>query len=45
MTEKQFHDTFLMENTMPIEMFRAIVTDQKLSRDFKTQWRFAGELK
>jgi uncharacterized protein (DUF885 family) len=45
MTEKQFHDTFLQENTIPIEMFRAIVTDQKLSTDFKTQWRFAKDLK
>jgi uncharacterized protein (DUF885 family) len=45
MTEKQFHDTFLQENTIPIEMFRAIVTDQKLSENYKTQWRFATNLK
>jgi uncharacterized protein (DUF885 family) len=45
MTEKQFHDTFLQENTIPIEMFRAIVTDQKLSKDYKTHWRFATNLK
>ena len=45
MSEKQFHDTFLKENTIPIEMFRAIVTDQRLSSDYKTQWRFADGLK
>jgi uncharacterized protein (DUF885 family) len=44
MTDKQFHDTFLHENTVPIEMFRAILSGQKLSRDYKTQWRFAEEL-
>ncbi|WP_295128695.1 DUF885 family protein [uncultured Chitinophaga sp.] len=45
MTEKQFHDTFLHENTLPIEMFRAIVLNQRLTRDYKTSWRFAGALK
>lgn len=45
MTEKAFHDTFLHENTLPIEMFRAIVLQQPLTRDYKTSWRFAGDLK
>ncbi|MFL9485599.1 DUF885 family protein [Chitinophagaceae bacterium LWZ2-11] len=45
MTDKQFHDAFLKENTIPIEMFRAIILNQKLSKDFTTQWKFAGELK
>lgn len=44
MTEKQFHDAFLQENAIPIEMFRAIITHQTLTPDFKTQWRFADQL-
>jgi hypothetical protein len=30
----------LRENEMPVEMVRAILTNQKLSKDFKTSWRF-----
>lgn len=41
MTDKEFNDTFLHNGTMPIEMFRALVTDQKLNPDYTTQWRFA----
>ncbi|NML41826.1 DUF885 domain-containing protein [Chitinophaga sp. G-6-1-13] len=44
MTEKQFHDAFLHENAIPIEMFRAIITHQALTPDFKTKWRFADQL-
>ncbi|MFC5412051.1 DUF885 family protein [Larkinella bovis] len=40
MTYKQFHDAILQLNAMPVEMIRAILTNQKLSRDFKTSWRF-----
>ena len=40
MTEREFNDAFLHENTIPIEMFRAIITQQKLPEDFTTQWRF-----
>jgi hypothetical protein len=40
MTYKQYHDAVLQENSMPIEMLRAILTNQKLSRDFKTSWKF-----
>ena len=39
--ERDFHDRFLHENAIPIELFRAIVTDQKLTENFTTQWRFA----
>ena len=45
MTDKEFHDAFLKENTIPIEMFRAILTNKKLTEDFKTSWRFANDLK
>ncbi|QJB39696.1 DUF885 family protein [Chitinophaga oryzae] len=44
MSEKQFHDAFLQENAIPIEMFRAIITNQSLTPEFKTQWRFADQL-
>ena len=40
MTERAFHDAVLKENTIPIEMIRADLTGQKLSRDFHSSWRF-----
>lgn len=40
MTYKQYHDAVLQENSMPIEMLRAILTNQKLTKDFKTSWKF-----
>jgi len=40
MTYKQFHDAILKENNMPVEMVRAIITNQPLKRDFKTEWKF-----
>jgi len=40
MKEKTFHDAILHENSIPIELLRAILTNQKLTRDFKTSWRF-----
>lgn len=40
MTYKQYHDAVLRENSMPVEMLRAILTSQKLTKDFKTSWKF-----
>jgi len=40
MSYKQYHDAILRENAMPIEMVRALLTNQPLKRDFKTNWRF-----
>lgn len=40
MTYKQYHDAVMHENAMPVEMVRAILTDQNLKRDFKSTWRF-----
>jgi uncharacterized protein (DUF885 family) len=40
MSEKEFHDRFLMENEMPIEILRANLSGAKLSPDFKSTWRF-----
>ena len=42
MTNRAFHDTILRENRMPVEMVRAILTQQKLPRDFKSSWKFYG---
>jgi uncharacterized protein (DUF885 family) len=42
MTNRQFNDSVLHENEMPVEMLRAILTHQKLTRDFKTSWKFYG---
>jgi hypothetical protein len=40
MSYKQFHDAILSLNAMPVEMVRAILTQQPLTEDFKTNWRF-----
>jgi uncharacterized protein (DUF885 family) len=40
MTLKQFHDTVIKENLIPVELLRATLTNQKLDRDFTTQWKF-----
>lgn len=40
MKERDFHDAILRENSIPIEMLRAILTKQKVTADFKTSWRF-----
>jgi len=40
MTNRQFNDALLHENRIPIEMIRAVLTNQKLTRDYKTSWRF-----
>ena len=40
---KQFHDTILRENNMPVEMVRAILTDQPLTPGHKTSWKFYGK--
>jgi uncharacterized protein (DUF885 family) len=44
MTNRQFNDALLKENRIPIEMIRAILTSQKLTRDYKTSWKFYGAL-
>lgn len=43
MTNRQFNDAILRENRIPIEMVRASLTKQKLTRDFSTNWRFYDE--
>ena len=42
MTNRQYNDALLKENRIPIEMIRASITKQKLTRDFVTDWKFYG---
>jgi uncharacterized protein (DUF885 family) len=42
MTNRAFHDAVLKENRIPIEMVRASLTGQKLTKDFTSNWRFYG---
>lgn len=37
---KEFHDRFMKENYMPIEMLRATLTNQELTRNHKSSWKF-----
>jgi uncharacterized protein (DUF885 family) len=40
MMDKQFHDAILKEGPIPIEMVRALLTKQKLTRNFEPSWRY-----
>ncbi|KAJ5767214.1 uncharacterized protein N7511_004830 [Penicillium nucicola] len=40
MEEKDFHDRFLQGNCMPIELVRASMQDQPLSREKTPNWKF-----
>jgi uncharacterized protein (DUF885 family) len=40
----KFHDRILKENNMPVEMVRALLTNQVLPENFHTSWKFAGNL-
>ena len=43
MTNRQFHDAVLKENRIPIEMIRADLTHQPLTRDYTTTWKSWGD--
>jgi uncharacterized protein (DUF885 family) len=43
MTDRAFHDAILQGGRMPIELVRARLTNQTLTRDHAASWRFAGE--
>ena len=38
--EKQFHDRILREGPIPIELLRALMSNQPLTSDFESSWRF-----
>lgn len=40
MTDRDFHDAILKEGSIPVEMVRAILTKQKITRDQKPSWKF-----
>jgi uncharacterized protein (DUF885 family) len=40
MSYKQYHDAIMHLNGMPVEMVRAILTNQPLDMHFQTKWRF-----
>ena len=40
MTNRAFHDAVLRENAIPVELIRASLTKQKLTRDFASRWKF-----
>jgi len=44
MTNRQFNDAVLKENRIPIELIRASLTGQKLTRDYQSTWKFQGEV-
>jgi hypothetical protein len=44
MTNRQFHDAVLKESNIPVEMIRASLTRQNLPKDFRTQWKFYGDV-
>ncbi|GAB4243360.1 MAG: DUF885 family protein [Acidobacteriota bacterium] len=44
MSEREFHDAVLQMNTIPVELVRAGLTGVALPRDFRSSWRFYGEV-
>ena len=44
MTNKEFHDTILRNNSIPVELVRAILTNQELKREYTPQWKFYGAI-
>lgn len=40
MDYKEFHHRVIKENYLPMEMLRAILTDQQLDPDHQTEWKF-----
>ena len=45
MTNREFHDAVIRTNSIPVEMVRARLKGQMPERDFKSNWRFYGEIK
>jgi hypothetical protein len=42
MTDRAFHDAIMQGGRMPVELVRARLTGQDLSRDHTSDWRFAA---
>jgi hypothetical protein len=41
MSDRDFHDAVLKANQMPIELLRALLENQPLTRDYEAKWKFA----
>jgi len=44
MTNSEFHDAVLRLNSIPIDMVRISITDEDLSADYKTTWKFYSDI-
>jgi uncharacterized protein (DUF885 family) len=44
MTNRQFHDAILKENYLPIEMMRADLLHEPITRNYRTRWKFYGNI-
>ncbi|MCU1327255.1 MAG: hypothetical protein JWN34_2625 [Bryobacterales bacterium] len=44
MTNRDFNDAVLRENRIPIELIRASLTNQQLTKDYAASWKFQGEV-
>ena len=42
MTNRVFHDAMYREGNMPVEMVRLLLNGQKISRDYRTSWKFTA---
>lgn len=45
MTFKDFHDQIIKQNLIPVELIRATLTNQTITRDFTTSWKFYETLR
>ena len=43
MSNKEFHDTILKQNSIPVELIRATLLKQAPPKDFRSSWKFLGE--
>jgi uncharacterized protein (DUF885 family) len=43
MSDREFHDAVLTGGSMPVELVRARITQQRLSRDHRASWKYLGE--
>lgn len=44
MTNRQFHDAILKENYIPVEMMRADLENLPLTANYKSAWKFRGDV-
>ncbi|MEX0721831.1 MAG: DUF885 family protein [Balneolaceae bacterium] len=44
MSEKDFHDAILQQNSIPIAMLKALLTNENLSENYEPDWQFGDYL-